>query len=391
MCTSLDTHLSVDPTNYIGIDLHSDNIFVCVIKSAAMQDGKVGYRKVFLKKILLRPGLQEVVSQLSPFCSEPHIATVESTYNWYGLADLFEAKGWNLVLADPTTVKKSPLKYTTDATDAEFLAVKLRNQDLKVSPYLPRIPRAFRDLVRLRAKLIQDRARYAVILINMVNNQSYVRINRRAIDEAVDTLFATGEVDAVLKGVLTHHFIALKAAAYLRMVNCLNIEIERVENDIRLAAQSSPVHCHQYMPLLKTIKGCGEVLSTAIAAEIDDISRFKNAKNFVSYCRLAPTARFSNGKSKGEGNAKNGNAYLSWALTEMANLVVRFNPAAKRKFNKLLNKRSNLRCRAIRPIAAMLARAIYYMLRDNKPFNSDLLFGEELKNLPGRPNPGMGG
>ena len=58
-----------------------------------------------------------------------HQACVLSTYNWYGLADLFEDNGWNLVLAAPTTVKKFKAKYTDDRTDAEFLVDRQRLGD----------------------------------------------------------------------------------------------------------------------------------------------------------------------------------------------------------------------------------------------------------------------
>ena len=151
-------------------------------------------------------------------------------------------------------------------------------------------------------------------------------------------------------------------------MNGLSVDIELIEKQIAQAATAAPVHCHNYIDRLLTIKGCGDVLATVIASEIDDIARFPSARHFVSYCRLAPTERFSNGKLKGEGNAKNGNATLSWALTELANFVVRYNPVAKRKFDRLLAKHKK-RVRAIRPIAAILARVIFHMLRDNQAFD----------------------
>jgi transposase len=39
--------------------------------------------------------------------------------------------------------------------------------------------------------------------------------------------------------------------------------------------------------------------------------------------------RESNGKKKGEGNAKNGNKYLAWAFVEAANFALRYCPEAK--------------------------------------------------------------
>jgi putative transposase len=42
-----------------------------------------------------------------------------------------------------------------------------------------------------------------------------------------------------------------------------------------------------------------------------------------SYCRCVESKRISNGKKKGEGNAKNGNRYLAWAFVEAAAAALR--------------------------------------------------------------------
>ena len=89
----------------------------------------------------------------------------------------------------------------------------------------------------------------------------------------------------------------------------------------------------------------------------------------MSYCRLASTSKLSNGKSKGLGNAKNGNAYLSWAFTELATLMVRYSEAAKRHFEKLMRKYGQLRVKAICVLAAKLARSVYQCLSKNEPFD----------------------
>lgn len=366
---------TIDDTNYIGIDLHSNNIYVCVLHNAIDKSGRLVAKKLMSRRIPLEPGLEEVVQYLRPFVSVKHQACVESTYNWYGLADLFEDNGWNLVLADPTSVKKFKAKYTDDRTDAEFLADRLRLGDLRTSTIMPKQQRAFRDLVRHRMSLVQDRSHYSTILINMINNHQYLRVNRRQLQEAAATLVETGEITEPLKS-LTVPLVGYKAMSYLKLIQLLSEEIDIVEQAIVEGDKLLPPHQQHYVSLLQRINGCGFALSYAISAEISDIKRFKNARNFVSYCRLAPTARFSNGKVKGEGNPKDGNAYLSWSLTELANLVVRFNPEAKYCFDKLLSHGGGLRVRAIRTMAAKLARAIFYMLRDHQRFNVEMLFGK---------------
>ena len=85
------------------------------------------------------------------------------------------------------------------------------------------------------------------------------------------------------------------------------------------------------------------------------MQRFKSAGDFVSYCRLCSTSKLSNGKSKGLGNAKNGNAYLSWAFTEVAQYASR-NPVIREILQRLLRKYGGLRVKAIRTLAAKIAR-----------------------------------
>jgi transposase len=75
------------------------------------------------------------------------------------------------------------------------------------------------------------------------------------------------------------------------------------------------------------------------------------------------------------GNAKNGNAYLSWAVTELANLIVRFNKTAAKMYARLFKKYGKLRVKAIRSLAARLARAIYHVLKTKEPFDEEKCFG----------------
>jgi len=64
--------------------------------------------------------------------------------------------------------------------------------------------------------------------------------------------------------------------------------------------------------------------------ETGSIARFHSVGQFSSYCRCVESKRISNGKKKGEGNARNGNKYLSWAFIEAAAVAIRSCPQARR-------------------------------------------------------------
>jgi transposase len=117
----------------------------------------------------------------------------------------------------------------------------------------------------------------------------------------------------------------------------------------------------------------GRRIGLTILYETGDIRRFKKVGNYASYCRCVSTDRRSDERSKGKGNRKNGNPYLSWAFAEAAVFVARFQPAARKYLDRKTAKTH--RIVALRALAHKLSRAVYFMLRDGTFYNPQLLFG----------------
>jgi transposase len=107
--------------------------------------------------------------------------------------------------------------------------------------------------------------------------------------------------------------------------------------------------------------------------EVGDINRFPRVGDYSSYCRCVKSERLSNGKKKAENNRKNGNRYLSWAYVEAANFAKRFCPHAQRFYQKKTAKTNGIV--AIKALSNKLARASYYMMRDQVPYDPEKLFG----------------
>jgi transposase len=68
-----------------------------------------------------------------------------------------------------------------------------------------------------------------------------------------------------------------------------------------------------------------------------------------------------------------GNPYLSWAFTEAAHFAIRFEPLAKRFYERKKARTNELV--ALRTISHKLARASFYILQDRVPFRSGRAFG----------------
>ena len=121
-------------------------------------------------------------------------------------------------------------------------------------------------------------------------------------------------------------------------------------------------HAKAFQNLL-TVPGIGNILAMTIMLEVGDISRFAKVGNFASYCRCVSSQRLSDGKSKGHGNRKNGNRYLSWAFVEAAHLTRRHCQQFRRYYNrKAAQANTSL---AIKALSNKLARICYYIMMDS--------------------------
>ena len=81
----------------------------------------------------------------------------------------------------------------------------------------------------------------------------------------------------------------------------------------------------------------------------------------------------SNGKKKGENNRKNGNKYLSWAYIEAANFAQRHHEGVKKWFQRKAAKTN--RVVALKALGCKLAKAAFYVMRDEVDFDERMLFG----------------
>jgi transposase len=124
---------------------------------------------------------------------------------------------------------------------------------------------------------------------------------------------------------------------------------------------------------LVDIPGVGKILAMTIMLETGPVSRFPTVGDYVSYCRKVSSSWTSNGKKKGKGNKKNGNKYLAWAYSEAAELSRRHDDRARSFYQRKLHK--NNRMVAHQALSHKLARAAYYMMRDDAPFMPEKLFG----------------
>ena len=139
-----------------------------------------------------------------------------------------------------------------------------------------------------------------------------------------------------------------------------------------LQRQTKKVASRDYT-LLQTVPGIGEILGLIILYEIGDIERFPTVKDFLSYCRLVKGTVASAGKIKGLRGAKLGNPYLRWAFGEAAVIAKRNHYRLGPLYQQLEARMNGNKFKANTVVAIKLARAVYFMLKNQTVFDPDRL------------------
>ncbi len=332
-----------------GIDLHSNNGYYGIIEP----DGK----RIFQKR--LPNDIQAVLHHLEPYRKTLRCVIVESTYNWYWLADGLMAKGFKVKLANPAKFEKyNDLKYSDDKTDAFFLTELERLKILPTGYIYPKQERPIRDLLRRRMFLVKHRTSLILSFQSLVSRETGGSISAREISR----LDKEGIVD-----IFEEEYVQLAGTSYAETIKFIAGQIQMLEAEILKQAKLKVE-----FERLQTIAGIGKILALTIMYETGDISRFKTPGNYVSYCRCVKSKHMSNGRKKGEGNRKNGNRYLSWAYIEAAHYARSNCEAAKKFYQRKLAKRNAPVAR--KALASKLCRAAYYIMRDQVEFDEQRLF-----------------
>jgi transposase len=335
---------------YAGIDLHSSNCYLAVIDEQQ--------RRLYSKR--LPSSLDHILTALQPFKEELSGVVVESTYNWYWLVDGLQEQGYRMHLANPSAIRQyEGLKHTDDQWDAFWLAQLLMLGILPQGYIDPKAERPTRDLLRRRLLFVRHRTAHILSLQSMVNRCCGQRISANQIQQ-----LSPSDAEALF----SDPQLGFTARCQVETIGFLTRQIRSVEKAVLPKVKLRPE-----FEILLTMPGIGKILGLTIMLEVGDIRRFAKAGNFASYCRCVKSQKLSNTKKKGEGNRKNGNRYLSWAYVEAANFAVRYSPRAKAFHQSKCAKTKKVV--AIKALANKLARASFYILRDQCAFDEKRLYG----------------
>lgn len=335
---------------YCGIDLHTKTMYACIVDN---KNNIIAGKNMRCSPIALQTFLKKYKKDI--------IVGAECIFSWYWLADYCASIGVPFILGHALYMRAIyGGKAKNDKIDAQKIAFLLKGGNFPLAYTYPMEMRKVRDLLRRRNKLVQDKSEYLahIQLTNYQYNLSPVSVksDRKCNTKEVVDHFQ----DSVVKE---------NVKTDLEMSLLLKTKIEQLERHIMKIAKGR--HLRE-LSTLKTIPGCGRVLSLVFLYEIQDISRFPSVQQFCSYARLVKSKKESAGKIYGTQGGKIGNAHLKWAFSELTYLFIRELEQAKKFVERKSKKYGKSKALAI--LSHRLGRAMFFMLKRKKVFDVKVFF-----------------
>jgi transposase len=276
---------------------------------------------------------------------------VEATYGWYWAVDVLEAAGAEVHLAHPLGVKAfSYRRVKNDERDCADLADLLRLGRLPEAWIAPPEVRAMREVTRYRHKLVGQRT--------SCKDQVHAVLAKSGIPVSRSDIFGRGG-GIWLDGLPLPPPYAGKIASLRALISVLDGEIARLEEQAAAMLAGDRGYA-----AIRQLPGIGPVLGAVIAAEIGDITRFRNPGQLASWTGLTPRHYESDTRVIRGRVSKQGSRMLRWALVE----AIQRAPAGTRprQVKDAIIARRGDQARGIAKTAAarIMLTQVFYGLRD---------------------------
>jgi transposase len=331
----------------IGLDLHKRESQLCTLA----EDGTVVAERRILTS---RQRLTAVLGGRPP----AKILLEASTESEW-VARHLEALGHEVVVADPNY---APMYATrsrrvkTDKRDARTLAEACRLGAYRPAHRLSDARRHVRAELAVRDALVRTRTRY-IALAKALARRDGLRVPGSE-SHVVAERIAALDLSPALAGELAPLFAVLGP---------LNAEIAAADRRVTELGATDPA-----VALLATIPGVGPLTASALAATIDDITRFHSARQLEAYLGVVPGERSSGEKRRIGRITKAGNARARWLLVEAAWRILRSKTPetlALRSWASAIAVRRGRRIATV-ALARRLAGIVYAMWRDGVPYDA---------------------
>lgn len=328
-----------------------------------------------------------------------HVALEATGVYWKPIWNLLEGR-FHLVLCNAREVKQVPGRKT-DVLDCQWLAQLMQCGLLKAS-FVPEKPlRELRDLTRQRVQWVNEHTATANRLQKVLEDA-----NIKLSSVASDILGASGrdmiaamvegeqdpkqladlarrrlrgkipQLQVALEGRVNEHHRFLLRMHYNHLLHLEEMiaQLEaRIDEVLQTAELNAASEGDEVLPfpeavaLLTTIPGVSECIAKSILAETGtDMARFPGPGHLASWTGICPGNNESAGKRR-SGRTPKGNRWLRRTLTQAAWAASHTKGTYLAALFRRLSARRGKK-RAIVAVGHSLLVAVYYMLKDRKPY-----------------------
>jgi len=337
------TSLSV--VTYAGIDYHKKFSVITLgdQNGKVVTTGRLSNDRQLIKKF---------------FCEFPGVTcAVESCRGYEWFVDYLKELGLIVHLSNPYQTKQiAQSRCKTDKVDSRILMELLAIGFLPTCYQPTPEERALREQLRWRAHLVRYSTRMKIRIHSLLDKENC--------GSAIDLFGLEGQkflkqvrLSPVRQALLEEHLLLLEHIDEL---------VAKENTWVKKTAMAN-----QQARLLMTIPGISYLSALIIIAELGDIGRFKRAAQVASYAGLVPSIYSSGNVRKTGAITKQGSKLLRWMLVQCAWRAVSCSHHLRCHF-AMVSQRCGKNAGAV-AVARKLIQIAYRVLRDQKPFASELL------------------
>jgi len=336
---------------YVGIDVHKKQWSVSIFTDAA-------HHRTFSQPPspeALKTYLDRHFPQASVICA------YEATKLGYWICRTLISFGYKCLVVNAADIPTSNKEMTnkTDPMDSRKIGKALRAGLLTPIHVPSQITEGDRQLFRYRKRLLSDLTRVknrikdkflftGTTIPEEFDNANWSKAFLQWIKTAqLPDTSTRATVDYLLE---QYHLIRLH---FLKV----SVEVRKLQRQVRYKSQAK---------LLRSIPGIGPLTTVELLCEIEDINRFECFKKFNGFVGFKPGSH-----SSGEHDWKGRMTYrrhksLRSSLVECAWTTLQKDPVMLNRYNELTKRKTGKR--AIIIIARKLLSRIYYVLKNQKPY-----------------------
>jgi transposase len=303
-------------------------------------------------------------TKLLPFVLQhkPKEVTMESCYSANYWGRVFEQHDIRVKLIPAQHVKPFVRGNKNDKNDVIAIAEASQRPNIKFVSVKSIEQQDMQSLHRIRERLLSDRLRLSNQVRGLLSEYG-VTMNQGHHAFRVQLLELIDQDNA-----LVGHMFKQALSQLYEEYQQYQERLQSITRQIKKVAEHDELH-----QLLMSVPGIGPIIATAIISTIGDGRQFSTANEFAVWLGLTPRQHASGDKSYQLGITKRGDRYLRKQLVHGARAATRWcrkrDDSLSRWTNELIGRRGYNK--ATVALAHKLARIVWAVLRDRKPFKAN--------------------